>query len=312
MADNVHPFFGLPVSSEEEASSTGVPDEQSAEASVTQQLVDQPSTESQVPGGAAEDSQSDEPEQDETGADAEGDVEAGTAEMEEGEDEEEDIDLSELPPEEQEALMKLVQTLSQPLVEEQLRRQQSSYDRTINRFQQQLQQLQQELEERDRQMREIQLQGLPEEEQEKLRRVWEYEDKMKELQEREQALEDWHRELVVQTLLAEYGDYGVEREHLEQFETPEEMEAFALQVKAEALEEALREMGHRPQAASRNGRKATPKAQAPSREAQQVPAGAQAPSDTGGAAPQQAPSFKQGRGTDVMMDNFKQLPVERR
>jgi hypothetical protein len=138
-----------------------------------------------------------------------------------------------------------------------------------------------------RQLRELQTQGLSEEERAAVMAKFAQDDRTAELKAWEEKLTSYHRTLYTGSLVMDYGQYGLTAEELEGIETPEEMEAFALEKRATFLEAKLQELqGATPAAAAAApaapeaapAPAATPPAQPPAN----VPAGAGAPSDVGG------------------------------
>jgi len=216
--------------------------------------------------------------------------------------------------EEQDALKNL-QTFLSGNTEEALRRQQSSYDRTINTLKAQLDERADQQTELAKQVRELQLNGLPQDEAAKLRDKFAEDDKKAELDAYAQELEGWHRELLTTAFVQAYGAYGVGEEQLSSCETPEAMEALCLEAKADYFErKANGEPLPTPTTATPTGKPAGITA-ADVRNAStdpnaSVPAGAQKPTDVGGGGPApEAPKWRTDASPDALADNLRSLPV---
>ena len=217
--------------------------------------------------------------------------------------------------EEQEALAKL-QTFLSGSTEEALRRQQSSYDRTISVLKGQLDERANQQTELAKQVRELQLNGLPQDEAAKLRTKFEEDDKKAELDAYAQELEGWHRELLTTAFVQAYGAYGVGEEQLSSCETPEAMEALCLEAKADYFErKANGEPLPAPTTATPNGKPAGITAAdvrnaSTDPNASQVPAGAQKPTDVGGGGPApEGSKWRTDASPDALADNLRNLPV---
>lgn len=148
-------------------------------------------------------------------------------------------------------------------------------------------------------MREGQIKGLPPEEQERLRTAWANEDKVKEINDYQKEVEEYHAEADVVYLLGLYNQYGVTEEELNKVPI-DEREAFCEAKRADYWEQ--RAQGKGPPAT--NGQ---PQQQAPPASQQPVPAGATAPSDTGGGGPVAQPvQPNTDKGLDAMAANIGQ------
>lgn len=211
-------------------------------------------------------------------------------------------------PEELEALQKLNEFFETNVAErtsEALRNQQSGYDKRINQLQQTIDQSKSQAAELQKQIRELQIQGMPEAEQARLRAHYEQEDRTAALNEREQAMDEWHRELFVTSLVLEFNQFGVTEAQLTECESPEDMEALCLEAKANYYE-ALANGKQPAPAAPTAAKPAAPVAQP----AQKAPAGASAPSDVGGGGkPGEEPTFRTDTGPDALLANLRNSKV---
>jgi hypothetical protein len=150
------------------------------------------------------------------------------------------------------------------------------------------------------QVRTLQLNGLQPEEQERLKKAWEQDDRTADLDLREQANEDWTRKLVIAQALQESGQFGVEEGDLQGL-TPEEVQIFCAEAKAAYYEEKAKG-GAAPTA---------PAASAAPAPAPAVPApqGAHTPSDVGGGGGSAPPvKFNTEMGEDAMRENLAAMP----
>ena len=297
--DMVDPETGLPLvevepGSEEDPFTAN----RRAESSTQNQQVQQSSAEEEVPAGEA------------------GDEALDTATAETAEDQAPTLEGrdEELTEEEAAALEEQLREFLAPYLQEEVeqvrRSMQSTYDRRIHQLQQQYQALQQQLQEREQEIRRIQLEGLPEEERQKLQQVWELEDKQRQLQQYQQELDEYYKELLISSYLLEYGQYGVTREQLEQIESPEEIEAFCLEAKANALEQALQQLQEQQSGVQQRSTRRAPQKQAVAAQQPSAPAGANAPSDVGAGAPTQSEEFVQGTGMSTLVENLRRLKWE--
>jgi hypothetical protein len=187
---------------------------------------------------------------------------------------------------------------------------QSSYDRQIAQLNRQIQEAQRQAAERERellqQVREAQLNGLPEAEREKLRQQWDWEDRVRALDERERELTAYHTDLLREAYAQEYAAFGLTAEDLEEFSTPEEMDEFVKEVQLEYYRQ-LAELRAQGLALPADEEEAPRRAAAkPAATPKRAPAGAQAPSDGGGGGAVPAVTkFNSGTGLDAMAENIR-------
>jgi len=163
---------------------------------------------------------------------------------------------------------------------------QSTYDRQIANLQRQFQQASASAQAREKELldavRDAKLNGLTEAEKAQLKTQWDFEDKMRALDDREQMLTGYHVELLRDAYAQEYAEFGLTAEDLAEFDTPEAMDEFVKEVQLEFYKQ-LAEL--RAQGATQVDDEA-PQPQ-PRKPAPKAPAGVSAPSDagTGGAVP---------------------------
>ena len=169
--------------------------------------------------------------------------------------------------------------------------------------------------EQAKQIRELQTNGLSDEEREGLMEKFAQDDERTELNSYRQELVDFHRTVYIDSLSFEFGQYGITPESLEQIEKPEEMELVCERTKSTfVIEEAKK--GVTPEAvAATESAPATPTPApapapvvAPAAAVAQVPAGATAPSDVGsGSAPAETPTFNDGRSSGALQENLDNM-----
>ena len=111
--------------------------------------------------------------------------------------------------------------------EDALRTQQSGYDKQAAGLRSSLEQNKGEIDTLTQELREIKLDGLPEEERDAMRKAYEDADRGKNLGAWETELLGFHDDLNVQSLETEYGKYGVTAEMLRACDSPEDMEILA-------------------------------------------------------------------------------------
>ena len=163
---------------------------------------------------------------------------------------------------------------------------QSTYDRQIANLQRQFQQASASAQAREKELldavRDAKLNGLTEAEKAQLKTQWDFEDKMRALDDREQMLTGYHVELLRDAYAQEYAEFGLTAEDLAEFDTPEAMDEFVKEVQLEFYKQ-LAEL--RAQGATQVDDEA-PQPQ-PRKPAPKAPAGVSPPSDagTGGAVP---------------------------
>lgn len=218
---------------------------------------------------------------------------------------EDDTEGQELTQEELDALAELQQHFlaeAQAKIVPQL---QSSYDRRIAAQDKQIQELRNLSKTREQelqaQLREAQLNGLPDAEKEKIKAVWAFEDREAALNARESELTGYHVEILRAAYAQEYAKFGLTAEDLEDYETPEQMDEFIREVQLEYYKQLSESRTAAPAA------EAAPAARAkPATQARKAPAGASAPADSasGSAVPEVAKP-NTGRGISAMADNLK-------
>lgn len=224
-----------------------------------------------------------------------------------GEDADDD-EGEELTPEELNALDELRAVLLEEAQNKIVPQIQSTYDKQLAAAARQIRELQQaqatrEMELRN-QLREAELNGLPDAEKEKMKAVWAFEDRQAALDAREQELTGYHTELLRAAYAQEYAEFGLTAEDLEEYGTPEEMDEFVREVQLEYYKQ-LAQMRQAAPAAEAAPEAATTRAR-PQAQQRKAPAGASAPSDSGGgAAVPEAPKFNSGRGIGAMAENLR-------
>lgn len=232
--------------------------------------------------------------------------------------ESEPADDEELTPEQEEDLLTRLNEFLEEQTKGALRQQQSSYDRTINRLQETITASNAAVDELKQQVRNLQLEKLPPEEQERMKAIFEQDDRSAQLDQWQNDLEGYHRDLVTTSYLTEFNRFGITAEMLGECESPEDMEILCLEAKADFFEKrgTAEPAGEEPQAArppaapsgvSANVRPAateTPETRA-------VPAGASATSPVGGeGAPPEQRKFSEEQSPSALTENLKNLPVE--
>lgn len=223
------------------------------------------------------------------------------------------------------------------------REQQGNYDRRADQltrqFQNDLAGAQEQTAQLRAQVREIQVQGLSDDERATVMARLDQEDRSDELQTWENELNSYHKGLMALSLETENADFGVNADDLMQFETPEEMEAFCLEQKATALDQRVAALtnGAAPATTQPAQQPAPVVAQAPAQPAQpsqvvapayeppagfvlvretpqaepQIPAGAVAPSDTGGGGTPPNPNeLSKELGSEALKGNLGKMGWE--
>lgn len=195
--------------------------------------------------------------------------------------------------------LSLTQEQLDAMFTERLGKVQSGWDKRINAMSKQLESEQarvKTIEDGARvQIREAQLNGLPEHERERLRQSWNAEDAQRELDGQRSAVIDYHKAVEGLRLLHEYGQYGLTEEELLACEDIDEMEVLA---KDKAID------------FFRSGAAAAPEAAKPPAKAPEKapPAGAAAKQDLGGNPPGgEGPKFLTGQSIESMGANIKTL-----
>lgn len=147
-------------------------------------------------------------------------------------------------------------------------------------------------------LREVQIKGLPEAEQAKLRASWDLEDKTRAVDAYRTEVEGYHDDVDLVRLLTEYAEFGVTEDELKALPI-DERELHCEQKRAEHWEKQAKAKGQ----PGTDGQ-TQPPAQ-PSPPQRPVPAGAHAPSDTGGGgAPEPPPQPNTEQGPAAMADNI--------
>lgn len=159
-------------------------------------------------------------------------------------------------------------------------------------------------------VRQTQINGVPEEEREALRNKWTHDDRMSEVNAREDQVRAYDADVTRFAALTEYREFGVTEADL--LDKPvEEIETFCLQKKAEHFEKLAQGAATKATAPPPKQEAAPATADSGTKEEKKAPAGASAPSDVGGTPPApKAPEFNPGQGRDSMLENLKNLPVE--
>ncbi len=164
---------------------------------------------------------------------------------------------------------------------------QSTYDRQISNLQRQFQAAQSQAQAREKELldavREAKLNGLTDAEKAQLQTQWDFEDKNRALDEREQMLTGYHVELLRDAYAQEYAEFGLTADDLMEFDTPEAMDEFVKEVQLEYYKQ-LAELRAQGVTTADAGDEPQPQSRKP---APKAPAGVSAPSDagTGGAVP---------------------------
>ncbi len=212
-----------------------------------------------------------------------------------------------LSPEEEEALKTLgsyFEEQNSTNVQEALSKQQSNYDKQIAAMNKTIDSIKEQDAARTLKIRELETQGLSDEERTKVMGVYAQEDKTAQLLAYEQELNEFHQELLVFNLMQEFQSFGVTQESLLKYDNPGEMQAYCFEQKAEFLEKKLEENSNTQQTVT-----PTP-VQTPEKPVEQptpqVPAGANAPSDIGsGGATPQTKTFATEQSPDAFQKNLK-------
>lgn len=187
---------------------------------------------------------------------------------------------------------------------------QSKYDRQFAATQRQMRDLAAAAEARELELREAvrnaQLNGLTDAEKEQLKKQWNETDKVAELDAYKEQLTGFHIDLLRTAYATEYAEFGLQADDLEQFDTPEDMEAFIKDVQIEYYKLMANPAV---QGAISEGTPVAKTATAPAPVAaatRKAPAGAAAPSDAGGgSAPAPTTKFNKGTGVDAMAENIR-------
>ena len=182
---------------------------------------------------------------------------------------------------------------------------QSTYDRQIASLQRQFQAAQTASQAREQELldavREAKLNGLTEAEKDQLRTQWNFEDRERSLNDREQELTGYHVELLREAYAKEYAEFGLTAEDLVDFDTPETMDEFVKEVQLEFYKQLaeLRAQG----VVTTDGDDPQPQ---PKKPAPKAPAGVSAPSEAG--AGSAVPAGKQpitATGAEALRDALR-------
>ncbi len=166
-------------------------------------------------------------------------------------------------------------------------------DRVIAGLRSQQQEADQRYDTMQSELREVKLNGLPPEQQTRLREQWTSDDQTTKLDAYKNELEQYHLELDDFRLISTYGQFGVTEEILTQVPA-DERESFCESVRADYWEEQAQQQP----AANQQ----PPPQQQPTAP---VPAGASAPSDTGGnPLPSKPDEPNSSKGQGAMADNI--------
>lgn len=187
---------------------------------------------------------------------------------------------------------------------------QSTYDRQIAALNKQVQESREAATAREKllldQVREAQMNGLGEAEKAKLREQWDYDDRLRELDSREQELTGYHTELLREAYAQEYAEFGVTAEDLVEFSNPEDMESFVRDVELEYYRQLaeFRSKGGLPD--EDDDDESPTSARNPKPAAKKAPAGASAPTDAGaGSAVPSVTKFNSGQSAGAMAENIR-------
>lgn len=227
-------------------------------------------------------------------------------EPEEPADNEDDSDDEDLSDEEAAALEAELDAFLEQRVEARIKPQLAGRDRQITALQQELKARDQRMAEIEKQLRENKLIGLSEEDQQKLRQQWDFDDKMAQLKDYETANNDMYLALLRMAHVQDNGDeFGFTEADLEGM-SEEEMDKFVVE-----KELAYWRAGG-PKKAAAPAAEPKAKAPAPAAPARKAPAGASAPSDLGGdgAAPKPQNGVAAGTGPEAMALTLKGLKTE--
>lgn len=215
------------------------------------------------------------------------------------------------------SLADLIRGSANEAVQEALRTQQSSYDRRAAVTDRQLQDARQREIDAQARVRDLETRDLTAEERATVMARYAQEDKAEELQAWEDQLVDYHRGVLTRDLIAEYGEFGVTPEVLEQVESPDMMEAYCFEVKANTLEARIASGVPAPapvpavaQPPAQPGATVTavPEPQAQAQPEPQVPAGFNAPVYNGaGGSSAPGKEFDQSSSPEAMTKNLRNL-----
>ena len=176
-------------------------------------------------------------------------------------------------------------------------------------------------------MRSFKAEGLTEEQQVELRKVYEQDDRSAALEQWSSDLSEYHLGLSARGMLLDYSAFGVDEDFLNQFTTPEEMEAACLEVKAVYVDKQLQEASQ----VSATAQPAVPVAQQPTPAVAQpvaqvaqvpqatppapatpplanVPGGVAAATDVGSTGAPNQRQWNPGTGPGALADNLKSSP----
>lgn len=174
-------------------------------------------------------------------------------------------------------------------------------------------------------IRSIRAEGLTDEQQADLKKVYEQDDRSADLQKWSEDLTSYHLGLSAKGMLLDYADFGVDEDFLNQFTTPEEMEAACLEVKAVFVDKQLEEARRAPAVAQPAAQVpaaqpaapvvAQPVAQAPVAQAAppapaapplaNVPGGVAAATDVGSTGAPNQKTWNSGQGPDALAENLR-------
>lgn len=197
----------------------------------------------------------------------------------------------------------------QRIREEATRAAQSGFDKRAAQLDRRMQEAQEHEKALTAQIRELQTKGLSDEERAKVLAGYAQADERTELDEYRGQLVEYHKTLMVQSLMFEFKDFGVTQEALEQVDSPEEMEAHCYEQKATFLENAMNQARQQATQPAPAATVVQPAAAQPVAQPQpNIPAGVTAPVDIGaGGISPQGPQFNQGMGADALRDNLKTM-----
>lgn len=186
---------------------------------------------------------------------------------------------------------------------------QSTFDKRAAQLDRQLQDATTREKALTQQIRELQTRDLTDEERAQILAKFSQEDERGELDSYRGQLVEYHRDLMVQSLLLEFSPYGATREEIEQFESPEEMEAHCYEVKANYLDAELTKVKAAPAQVAAPVAQPTATATQPAPQpAPQVPAGVTAPVDLGsGGATPTGPQFNPARNPEALRENLRNM-----
>lgn len=184
---------------------------------------------------------------------------------------------------------------------------QSAADQRAAELERQLREAQEAQRKADREAR-LESPELSDDDREALRKTWALEDRQAELDAREAELDAYHRELYIVALEQEHAQYGVTAAQLEQFATPELMDAFVearkVAYEAAGLVTQTQVVPSSPPVAQPNGGAVQQRQTAP-------PPGATLPADTVSAPPPPSrPAFRTDASRDALRDNLEAMEWE--